>query len=193
MRIAGSLTQWNDDRGFGFITPTQGGPEVFVHISAFPRGVGRPQLGEALSFEIEVGQDGKKRARAVVLATGASALRAKPAARPLRNEHSSRLPRLLILAAAIALGAFGYDQYAGREQDTIAARVMPLADPTPSPVQSQTEASGDFRCDGRTHCSQMSSCAEARYFLKHCPGAAMDGNHDGTPCEQQWCTHAFAR
>ena len=44
-----------------------------------------------------------------------------------------------------------------------------------------------FACDGRIHCSQMSSCAEARYFLANCPGVKMDGNHDGVPCEQQWC------
>ena len=32
----------------------------------------------------------------------------------------------------------------------------------PEPV-----ARGDFRCDGRVYCSQMSSCEEARYFLRH--------------------------
>ncbi len=44
-----------------------------------------------------------------------------------------------------------------------------------------------FGCDGRTHCSQMTSCAEARFFLTHCPGVQMDGNDDGVPCERQWC------
>ena len=44
-----------------------------------------------------------------------------------------------------------------------------------------------FACDGRTYCSQMTSCAEATFFLKNCPGVKMDGNHDGVPCEQQWC------
>ncbi len=44
-----------------------------------------------------------------------------------------------------------------------------------------------YRCDGRTHCSQMRSCAEATYFLKNCPGVKMDGNGDGVPCEKQWC------
>lgn len=43
------------------------------------------------------------------------------------------------------------------------------------------------RCDGRTRCSQMSSCAEATWFLKHCPGVQMDGDGDGVPCETQWC------
>ncbi|HET9699794.1 MAG TPA: excalibur calcium-binding domain-containing protein [Burkholderiales bacterium] len=33
----------------------------------------------------------------------------------------------------------------------------------------------------------MTSCAEATYFLMHCPGVKMDGNNDGVPCERQWC------
>ena len=44
-----------------------------------------------------------------------------------------------------------------------------------------------YRCDGRVYCSQMTSCAEAKYFLKHCPGVKMDGDGDGIPCESQWC------
>jgi len=45
----------------------------------------------------------------------------------------------------------------------------------------------NFKCDGRKYCSQMRSCAEAKYFIKHCPNTKMDGNHDGVPCEKQWC------
>ena len=44
-----------------------------------------------------------------------------------------------------------------------------------------------FRCDGRTHCSQMTSCEEATFFLRNCPNVKMDGNNDGVPCEKQWC------
>ena len=44
-----------------------------------------------------------------------------------------------------------------------------------------------FSCDGRQHCSQMKSCAEAKYFLANCPGAEMDGDKNGIPCEKQWC------
>ena len=29
----------------------------------------------------------------------------------------------------------------------------------------------------------MTSCAEATYFLKNCPGTKMDGDKDGVPCE----------
>lgn len=44
-----------------------------------------------------------------------------------------------------------------------------------------------YRCDGRTRCSQMTSCDEAKFFLRNCPGVKMDGNNDGVPCERQWC------
>lgn len=44
-----------------------------------------------------------------------------------------------------------------------------------------------YSCDGRQYCTQMRSCAEAKYFLANCPGVKMDGNGDGVPCEQQWC------
>ena len=55
---------------------------------------------------------------------------------------------------------------------------------TPVPV---TTASPTFSCDGRKHCSQMTSCSEATYFIQHCPNTKMDGNNDGIPCEKQWC------
>src|SRR3954463_4916175 len=45
-----------------------------------------------------------------------------------------------------------------------------------------------FHCDGREHCSQMSSCEEATYFLRHCPNVKMDGDRDGIPCEEL-CGH----
>lgn len=48
-------------------------------------------------------------------------------------------------------------------------------------------ASNQFSCDGRQHCSQMRSCAEATYFIQHCPNTKMDGDGDGVPCESQWC------
>ncbi len=45
----------------------------------------------------------------------------------------------------------------------------------------------NYRCDGRTYCSQMTSCEEATFFIKNCPNTKMDGNSDGVPCEEQWC------
>ena len=58
---------------------------------------------------------------------------------------------------------------------------------TAQPVKTTTT----FKCDGRQHCSQMTSCSEAKYFLKNCPGVKMDGDNDGIPCEDQWCKSPF--
>lgn len=44
------------DKGFGFITPDNGGPDVFVHISAIAPGVA---LQEGSKVSYDVGQDRK--------------------------------------------------------------------------------------------------------------------------------------
>ena len=62
MRFDGIIQTWNDDRGFGFISPTQGGQEVFVHIKAFRRLRERPCVQQQVSFEVELDARGKKRA-----------------------------------------------------------------------------------------------------------------------------------
>jgi cold shock CspA family protein len=59
MQTEDTLTKWNDDRGFGFITPRQ---YIFAHISAFLKDGRRPQLNERVSFEISTDKGGKKRA-----------------------------------------------------------------------------------------------------------------------------------
>jgi endonuclease YncB( thermonuclease family) len=41
----------------------------------------------------------------------------------------------------------------------------------------------DQRCNGKRFCRQMSSCAEARFYLKVCRVQSLDGDSDGTPCE----------
>ena len=65
MRFKGKLKSWNDDRGFGFIDPIQGGEEIFVHIKAISPKGSRPRVNELLWFEIELEPQGRKRAKNV--------------------------------------------------------------------------------------------------------------------------------
>ena len=67
MRFEGLLKTWNDERGFGFIQPTNGGQEIFVHIKSFPSGYGRPVLNLKITFEVEQTAEGKKRAKDIHL------------------------------------------------------------------------------------------------------------------------------
>jgi len=41
MRSKGKITSWNDEKGFGFITPSSGGNRIFVHIKAFSKSAAR--------------------------------------------------------------------------------------------------------------------------------------------------------
>lgn len=102
MRFAGTLRCWNGDRGFGFIEPARGGEEIFVHIKAFPSGSGRPVVGQRLHFEVEVGPQGKKRARAVQVPVACIVPRRQA---PTRSTTPARwtVPRLLVLPVFAAL------------------------------------------------------------------------------------------
>ncbi|MEX2697663.1 cold-shock protein [Rhizobium mongolense] len=52
----GTVKFFNEDKGFGFITPENGGADVFVHVSALQRGDSLRE-GEKVSYEL--GQDRK--------------------------------------------------------------------------------------------------------------------------------------
>lgn len=52
MRYQGKITDWKDDKGFGFVTPNGGGPTVFVHIKSFSNRQRRPVGNELVTYEL---------------------------------------------------------------------------------------------------------------------------------------------
>jgi uncharacterized membrane protein YsdA (DUF1294 family)/cold shock CspA family protein len=65
MRQTGQLTQWDDVKGYGFITPANGEAKLFVHIKDFGPRAERPKPGESLSFVLGHDGQGKRRAQQV--------------------------------------------------------------------------------------------------------------------------------
>ena len=60
MRQTGTVKFFNQTKGFGFITPDQGGKDVFVHITAVERSnIGALDQGKRVSFETEPDNRGK--------------------------------------------------------------------------------------------------------------------------------------
>ena len=46
----GRISTWNDDKGFGFITPSNGDKQIFVHIKAFKNQARRPEVNRLVTY-----------------------------------------------------------------------------------------------------------------------------------------------
>ena len=92
---SGKLQRWNDDRGFGFIHPDDGGLPVFMHISVM-RGEERPQPGESLRFRAEQTEDGRWRAthvRRAALELDSASIRKRPRPAAGAGGEQSAVPK----------------------------------------------------------------------------------------------------
>ena len=64
----GTVKWYNATKGYGFIEPENGGKDAFVHISALERsGIATLSDGQAVSYELVAGRDGKEAAENIEL------------------------------------------------------------------------------------------------------------------------------
>lgn len=102
MRFAGRITEWNDQKGFGFVFPNGGGTRAFVHIRQFQGRSHRPAIGDLILYLPVVDVRGRINAQNALHVV----VKKVEAAGPV-----SRLPRARLGAGALAFAgiscAFG--------------------------------------------------------------------------------------
>lgn len=108
------------------------------------------------------------------------------AAERQRIEDAGRYaPQNATVAASLESRATG--RMAVESPDSAPAFDVEAASPPSAAREAAASSEPAYRCDGREHCSQMRSCAEAHWMLRNCAGMKMDGDGDGEPCERGPC------
>ena len=103
MRTKGTLTSWNEEKGYGFISPMSGGKKVFVHIKAFKNRSRRPELGQIVTYNISSDQQGRPCAANAILAGD-----------KFREQDKKRTGAAFIAIAIIFVGIVGVAVLAGK-------------------------------------------------------------------------------
>lgn len=94
MRTKGKIATWNDDKGYGFVTPFDGGKQIFIHAKAFGNRNRRPQFNEVVTYSVSTDKRGRPCAANATLA--GDKLREKSAQRP---NHAGIILAVVFLAA----------------------------------------------------------------------------------------------
>lgn len=98
MRHQGRIHDWNDDKGFGFVTPNGGGDKAFVHIKAFSGRARRPADGDIVTYATTRDAKGRLQAADIRFANA-------PAATDSRVKPGVIAPAFALIAFAAIVGA----------------------------------------------------------------------------------------
>lgn len=81
MRLVGRISGWNEDRGYGFVVPHNGGDRAFVHVKAFQFGSRRPVDGDLISYS--PAKDSQGRTNAVDVRFAGQKIEVRKPSRPI--------------------------------------------------------------------------------------------------------------
>lgn len=68
MRTKGRIASWNDEKGYGFVSPLAGGDRTFVHIKAFANRSRRPVVGDVITYSVSTDTRGRPCAEEATIA-----------------------------------------------------------------------------------------------------------------------------
>lgn len=113
MRAKGKISSWDDERGFGFIAPSAGGKEVFIHIKAFSNRNRRPEINQLVTYALSYDRQGRP------CATNASLAGERLPERVKRSNNS-----LFVIVAIVFLVIVGASALTGKMPPLILALYM---------------------------------------------------------------------
>ena len=111
MRNKGKITSWDDNKGYGFVTPLSGGKRIFIHISAFGNRKRRPELNEVVTYSASKDAQGRPCAANATLAGDKLVERAPGKSNKIAVAFS--LMFLMAVAAGVATGKLSVNLLAG--------------------------------------------------------------------------------
>ena len=103
MRCKGTISDWNDERGFGFIQPAEGGARAFLHIKAIRDRTVRPINGKRVTYELGRDDRGRPRAENVRDSLASTAPARQPGMKPHLGLAAITSALVLTGVAALAL------------------------------------------------------------------------------------------
>jgi uncharacterized membrane protein YsdA (DUF1294 family)/cold shock CspA family protein len=98
----GKITSWNDDKGYGFITPSSGEGQVFAHIKAFKYQARRPEVNRLVTYVLSTDKQGRICAAEVTMSAAAVVEKDDQGNRRLENAYA-----MLFLALLCFFRLFG--------------------------------------------------------------------------------------
>jgi uncharacterized membrane protein YsdA (DUF1294 family)/cold shock CspA family protein len=101
-RYKGRITEWRDERGFGFVTPMEGGERVFIHIKSFVSRARRPVGNELVTYAVKKDANGRRQGIDVRF----SGDQARPVSKPGPSASSLLFAAVFVgfVAAAVMIG-----------------------------------------------------------------------------------------
>ena len=178
----GKLKRWNDDKGFGFIGSEGGRRDIFIHISALKRMSRRPVVGDVITYQVHTDNDRKKRA---VNAKIEGVKEISLGSRKKYVEQKKEINWIAKTLSVLLLVGIGFVTYVKYVKNNDPQR---RATTSISSYAIEEQNAESYSCAGKVYCSEMTSCDEAKFYQRNCPGTKMDGDGDGIPCERQWCS-----
>jgi len=104
VRYQGKITDWKDDKGFGFVTPNGGGTTVFVHIKSFSNRQRRPVGDELVTYELTSDARGRPQGVDIAFVGDRPSSRPKTAPGPRVGALTLAATFLAVVVGAVATG-----------------------------------------------------------------------------------------